>query len=136
MSRKLESKESHSFYVEDAEKYGVDKASILYNIRFWLNKELANYTKGKPSPGKVHDGYVWTYNTAEAFGDLIPYFTPNKIQKLLKQLENDGIIITGKFNNKRYDKTKWYTMEEYSVGQTLQPNGWKESAKRLNLYQI
>jgi hypothetical protein len=131
MSRKLESKESHCFYIEDAQNHGVDKATILYNIRFWLNKEMANYNKGKPSPGKVQDGYVWTYNSAEAFSYLIPYFSPNKIQKLLKQLENDGVILTGKFNQKRYDKTKWYTMEEYSVEESLQPNGGKDSAKRL-----
>jgi hypothetical protein len=76
-------------------------------------------------------GHVWTYNTAEAFNELMPYFSPNKIQKLLKQLEVDGVIVTGNFNRKRYDKTKWYTMPGYEVSESLQPNGGMDNAKRL-----
>ena len=32
----------HSFEVEDAVKYGVEKAIILNNLRFWLEKNRAN----------------------------------------------------------------------------------------------
>lgn len=110
----------HSFDINDAKKYGVDQAIVLKNMRFWLDHNKANKTN-------VHDGYYWTYNTAQAFAELFPYWTSNKIQKLLKKMESDGIIITGRYNKKQYDKTKWYTLPEYS----LQPNGWKESADSL-----
>ena len=141
--------QTNHFEVEDAIKYGVDAATILYNIKFWLRHEMANYPKCK-----AFDGFVWTFNSSEAFANLMPYFSPNKIQKTLKKLENDGVIIVGNYNKKNYDKTKWYTMPEFAIeeteekpsekpsakrlkgGKSLQPNGLMDSAKRLNLYQI
>ncbi len=111
----------HAFNTKDAEKYGVDTAIILYNLRFWLDHNKANGTH-------INDGYIWTYNSTRAFSELFPYWTSNKIQKLLKRLESDGIIITGNYNKSNYDKTKWYTLPEYST----QPDGDIETAKRLN----
>ena len=112
---------SHVFNVDDAKRYGVDAAIILNNFKFWLDHNKANKTH-------INDGYVWTYNSARAFSELFPYWSANKIQKLLKKLESDGVIITGNFNKAGYDKTKWYTLPQYS----LQPNGGMESAKGIN----
>lgn len=111
----------HAFNIEDAKKYGVDAAIIIHNIRFWIDHNKANSKH-------IHDGYVWTYNSARAFSDLFPYWSGNKIQKLLKKLENDGVIITGNYNKSPYDKTKWYTLPEYN----LQLDGLEASANRLN----
>lgn len=98
----------HSFYIEEAEKHGVEKAVILYNLRFWLEKNKANSSN-------EHDGYYWTYNSAKAFSDLFPYFKERKINRLLNQLEEDGQILSGCFNKKGYDRTKWYSMPEFAV---------------------
>lgn len=94
---------SHSFYVHDAEKHGVEKAVILYNLRFWLEKNQA-------SNKNLHDGYYWTYNSAKAFAVLFPYYTARKIERLLRQMENDGLILSGNYNKAGYDRTKWYSM--------------------------
>lgn len=101
----------HSFYIEEAEKHGVEKAVILYNLRFWLEKNKAN-------DSNEHDGYYWTYNTAEAFTKLFPYFSKHKVNRLLKQLEADGHVLTGCYNKKGYDRTKWYSLPEFSVKET------------------
>lgn len=100
----------HLFNVEEAKKYGVEKAVIIYNLRFWLEKNKANGSN-------EHDGYYWTYNSAEAFSDLFPYFTQSKIGRMLRQLEDDGVIISGCYNNKGYDRTKWYSMPEFKVAE-------------------
>ena len=70
----------HAFNIEDAKQYGVDSAIILHNLRFWLDHNKANGSH-------INDGYVWTYNSARAFSELFPYWSSNKIQKLLKKLE-------------------------------------------------
>ncbi len=111
----------HAFNIEDANRHGVDAAIILHNLRFWLDHNKANRTH-------INDGYVWSYNSARAFADLFPYWSSNKIQKTLKKLENEGVIIVGNYNKMNYDKTKWYTLPEYS----LQPNGSMVSANPLN----
>lgn len=99
----------HVFDVDDAIKYGMEKAVILQNMRFWLEKNKAN---GK----NLHDGYYWTYNSVEAFYELFPYFkSQGVIQRLLKSMEKDGLLLVGNYNKKSYDRTKWYSMPEYCV---------------------
>ena len=98
----------HSFYVEEAEKHGVEKAVILYNLRFWLEKNKANSTN-------LHDGYYWTYNSAKAFAALFPYYKASKIERLLRQMESDSLILSGNYNKAGYDRTKWYSMPDFSL---------------------
>lgn len=121
----------HSFEVADAIKYGVEPAIIIKNLRFWLAKNVAN---GRHQ----YDGHYWTYNSAKAFAELFPYWTSNKLQKLLKRMEDDGIILSGVYNERGYDRTKWYTLPEFAIDlveksrHAIQPNGGMEKAKRLN----
>lgn len=99
----------HHFDVEDAIKYGVEKAIVLSNIRFWLNNN-----KNKDLSAVKHNGYYWMYNTAKDMSNVLPYFTQSKVQRLLKQLEDDGILIVGNYNKVKYDRTKWYTLSEFT----------------------
>ena len=99
----------HHFDVEDAMKYGVEKAVVLSNIRFWLNNN-----KNKDLSTVKHDGYYWMYNTAKDMRNVLPYFTQSKVQRLLKQLEDDGVLIVGNYNKVKYDRTKWYTLSEFT----------------------
>ena len=99
----------HHFDVEDAMKYGVEKAVVLSNIRFWLNNN-----KNKDLSAVKHDGYYWMYNTARDMSNVLPYFTQSKVQRLLKQLEDDGVLIVGNYNKVKYDRTKWYTLSEFT----------------------
>ena len=99
----------HHFDVEDAIKYGVEKAVVLSNIRFWLNNN-----KNKDLSAVKHDGYYWMYNTAKDMSNVLPYFTQSKVQRLLKQLEDDGVLIVGNYNKVKYDRTKWYTLSEFT----------------------
>lgn len=99
----------HHFDIEDAMKYGVEKAVVLANIKFWLN-----HNKTKDLSTVKHDGYYWMYNTARDMSKVLPYFTQSKIQRLLKQLEEDGVLIVGNYNKVKYDRTKWYTLYEFT----------------------
>lgn len=58
----------------------------------------------------MHDGYIWTYNSQEAFSNLFPYFSPKKVGNLLRKMEKNGIIKSGNYNHSPYDRTKWYTL--------------------------
>ena len=121
----------HSFVIQDAEKYGVECAVLLKNMRFWLDKNLAN---GK----HVKDGRVWTYNSVKAFSDLFPYLTEKQIRTRLEKLEAAGVLLTDNFNSKNYDKTKWYSVneEKYNSNETQEkshcPNGQIDVTKWAN----
>ena len=99
---------THHFQVDDAVLYGVEKAVLLNNLKYWLDHAKAN---GK----KAIDGYHWTFNSATSFAELIPYIDSRKIGRLMRELEADGIVIVGNHNRAGYDRTKWYTMPEYAL---------------------
>jgi len=94
---------THSFDTKDAEKYGVESAVILYNLRHWLEKNKAN---GKHE----HDGFFWTYNSAAAFEKLFPYMNRRTISRNLQKLMIAGVVVIGNYNQKGYDRTQWYTI--------------------------
>jgi hypothetical protein len=98
---------SHIFDIEDAINYGVDCAVMLTNFRFWIAKNKANNVN-------FYDGQYWTYNSVKAFEDLFPYYSGGQIKRTLKKLEDLGLIKSGNYNKSKYDRTKWYSINEDS----------------------
>ncbi len=87
-----------------ARVFGVIPALILQQIHYWLQKSK-----------EFHDGKYWVYNTIESWLEQIPvYRNPESLRQAFKKLENDGLIETGNYNQNRYDRTKWYTIN-YAV---------------------
>lgn len=95
----------HIFDTDIAVKYGLKSAIILQNIYYWVSKNEANEVNFK-------DGRYWTYNSIKAFMKLFPYMTEKQIRSSLKILIDDGLIITGKFNDSPYVHTLWYAITE------------------------
>ena len=95
----------HQFNVELATKVGVEKAVIIHNMYFWINHNAKNKKN-------VYDGSVWTYNSSSAFGKLFPYLKDRTISRYLLELEKDGYLKTGNYNDNTFDKTKWYSFTD------------------------
>lgn len=94
---------TYSFDEEFATKYGVAEAIMFHNIAFWVKKNKANNTN-------FFDGSWWTYNSARAFKELFPFWSERQIRRVLKSLEEQGLIISGCYNSATYDRTKWYSI--------------------------
>tara|TARA_X000001388_G_scaffold17304_1_gene10724 strand:+ start:1381 stop:2007 length:627 start_codon:yes stop_codon:yes gene_type:complete len=109
---------SHAFNVEEAVKYGVEKAVLLQHIRFWCVQN-----EGKKD--SLHDGRVWMYQSVEDMHKHYPYWSTHKLHRMLKDMERDGIIVSGNYNKIGYDRTKWYSINIHSANP---PNGTCESA--------
>lgn len=101
---------NHSFNIDDAVNHGIEKAILLHNMRHWLDKNKANDSND-------YDGFIWTYNTTKAFGELFPYMKQKSISRWLNELEKDGIVKSSKeYNKMKFDRTKWYTIpSEYNT---------------------
>ena len=94
------------FYDERiARDYGVPAAVLLQNIYFWCQKNKAN-------GHNLHDGLFWTYNSEKAFSELFVEFTKWQVRNALKKLQEEGLIVTGNYNNSQYDRTLWYAVTE------------------------
>jgi len=116
----------HSFCIEDATNLSIEKAIILKNLRFWLDKNKANRKNAA-------DGHYWTYNSSKAFAELFPYMKEKSISRWLKELEEDGLIKSGSYNKSAYDRTKWYTIPaEYAISQNEESIPQNEKTKDQN----
>ena len=92
---------TYQFDTDIAALYGVDESIMIADLQFWIRKNEAN---GK----HFHDGRFWTYNSVEAFTKLFPFWTARQIRRVLKSLEEKGVIVTGNYNTFAYDRTTWY----------------------------
>lgn len=93
----------NSFDTRVATEFGVNAAVLLRNIGFWVEKNASN---GR----NLHDGRYWTYNSQSAFERQFPYMSRQNIRTALDRLERGGMIESGCFNKRPYDRTKWYTL--------------------------
>lgn len=120
---------TYQFDTDIAALYGVDESIMIANLQFWIQKNEAN---GK----HFHDGRFWTYNSIEAFTKLFPFWTARQIRRILKSLEEKGVVVTGNYNTSAYDRTTWYAFGDSFLlkGQkhfTETSNGNDQSGKSI-----
>lgn len=84
---------------------GLKEAVIFQQIHYWLeiNKKTKNNFKEKK---------YWTYNSIKKWHeDEFDFLSLRTVERTLKSLENDGLLICKTFNKMAGDKTKWYTID-------------------------
>lgn len=96
---------NHGFNVDIAMICGVHGAIIFDHLWFWVQKNKAD--------GRNQiEGRYWTYASCRELQEQFPYMTTRQIQYALKKLIESGLILTGCFNAKGYDRTTWYTVSD------------------------
>jgi|SRR3569623_321536 len=94
---------TYNFYPEDAQRYGLNEAVILYNLKFWAQTNMRNNHN-------FHDGNWWTYNTLDAFVKWFPWWNKYQIQRFLKSLIAQKAIMSGSYSKNKFDRTVWYAV--------------------------
>ena len=125
---------TYLFDAEIAALYGVDEAIMIYNLSYWIRKNQANKKH-------FYEGRYWTYNTAEAFAKLFPFWSAGQIRRILNSLEKKDVIVTGNFNPSAYDRTTWYAFSDsflklvdgdYEINKCISRNQQMEETKSEN----
>jgi hypothetical protein len=126
---------SHAFFIDDAKKYGVNAAIVLYNFNFWIKENIIKKRN-------IHDNRAWTYNTVKRYKEQMPYLTEKQIRIAIDKLVEEGVLLKGNYNKHQYDRTCWYAFSDererfnelnsdyfdYSIcpqGQKVEPSGAK-----------
>lgn len=117
----------HHFDVDMAIRYGVVEAIILNHMEYWI--EL-NRTNGR----NFYDGRYWTFNSMKAMSEIFPYLTEKKIRTALKNLQEQGLILTGNYNKSAYDRTLWYAFSDLAES-ILPKRQMEENEKENGQYQ-
>lgn len=95
----------HSFDADIAAEYGIPESIFLCNIAFWVKQNTLN-------KHNYFEGRYWTYNSLSAYAGLFPYMSKSTIQRVIKHLKDEGLILAGNFNNDRFNHTNYYTLTE------------------------
>lgn len=114
----------YQFDAEMAVTYGVDEAIMIWNLQFWIEHNRANGMH-------LHDGRYWTWNSVEAFTEIFRFWTRGQIRRILKSLEDKGVIMTGNYNQSAYDRKTWYAFTDQFLQMHLSKsaNGYAENDK-------
>lgn len=94
---------TYVFDREQAIQYGIEEATLLWHITYWVEKNKANNKN-------CFDGRYWTYNSASALQEMFPFWSIKQIRRILKSLEDKGAIVRGQWSEDKYDHTYWYTL--------------------------
>lgn len=110
----METKVKMTFDPKIAKELGTDAAIIYSNIDFWVDTNKLNKINFK-------DGRYWMFNSVSAFVKQFTWLTESQIKTALLKLESSGLLIVGNYNNKGYDRTKWYsTYTDLLIGEKSQ----------------
>ena len=116
---------------EIAVKYGVDSAIMIWNLSYWIEHNEANGMH-------FHDGRTWTFNSVEAFTKIFPFWSRGQIRRILKSLEDNGVIMTGNYNQSTYERKMWYAFTDQFLQMHLSKsaNGNVEIEKCNNIESL
>jgi hypothetical protein len=87
-----------------AREIGLNEAIMLQQMHYWLIKSSHEF-----------EGVKWFYKTLEDWQTEFPFWSAMTIRRTLTNLEKQKVIRIGNFNKKKFDKTKWYTIEYQCV---------------------
>jgi hypothetical protein len=90
-----------------AKEIGLNEAIVLQQIHFWLETfKKANDVK------HLKHGRWWVYNSVKQWKrDNFPFWSVNTIERVIRKLEDRGLLISDVLNAAKFDQTKWYTID-------------------------
>ena len=94
-----------------AKEIGLNEAIMLQQMHYWLIKNSHEF-----------EGVKWFYKTLEDWQTEFPFWSIMTIRRTLSNLEKQKVIRVGNFNKKKFDKTKWYTIEYQCVNRRCVQN--------------
>ena len=94
-----------------ARELGLNEAIMVQQMHYWLIKSSHEF-----------EGVKWFYKTLEDWQTEFPFWSAMTIRRTLTSLEKQKVIRIGNFNKKKFDKTKWYTIEYKCVNRRCVQN--------------
>ena len=101
---------------------GQNESILLNQILYWISK------CGRKIVGQEER---WIYNSLAAWHKQFSYWSMYKLRKTIKSLEDLGLVKSVKVNAKRWNHTKWYTVNYNEYNKLLKR---LETKKRNNKY--
>ncbi|NRA88754.1 MAG: hypothetical protein HRU28_15500 [Rhizobiales bacterium] len=96
---------THAYLVDDAFKFGVESAAVLFHIKYILQRN-------ENSEQHLFDGLYWYRIEKDELLLQFPYFkNRQKIERLLANLVKKDVLLCENHNKNKSDQTKWYALQ-------------------------
>ena len=95
----------------------LDEAVILQQIHYWLEKKT-----------NIKDGRSWVYNSMTDWQKQFPWLSLKTVKRRFKSLEDKGLLITANYNQYKFDRTKWYSIDYQNLLKLADNDRQKESS--------
>lgn len=91
---------------------GLNEAIMLQQIHYWIEYNKTEYLRGNPTHENSYQaGRFWTKNKVEKWKEEhFPFWSTSTVRRIFESLEKDNLIIVDSFNEYKFDKTLWYTI--------------------------
>lgn len=118
-----------------ATKIGLNEAMFLQQLHYWSERSQHEF-----------DGHKWVYNTVPDWCKQFPFWSERTLARILAKLERLGLVLVGNYNQKGFDRTKWYAVNYEKVAELEQekpsgsgdfdrPSEKKKAADAGNIYE-
>ncbi|USS93976.1 conserved phage C-terminal domain-containing protein (plasmid) [Fructilactobacillus ixorae] len=105
-----------------AKLIGLNEAIVLQQLHYWLKKS-----------NNTFNGRKWAFNTYDDWQKQFKWWSSRTVRRTFTSLIKQGLVITGNFNKKGYDKTKWYSIDYEKLEQLVDsPCGQNGHIKRTD----
>ena len=115
----------HLFSCELTKFVGKNESILLNQINYWLSK-----------CGREINGLngLWIYNSLNEWHKQFNYWSLSTLRRTIKSLEKYGVLISKKINARKWNHTKWYSIDYNKLKQLTKYSDIKkeEIAKNLN----
>ena len=101
----------HTINPQIASLIGESESILLNQLEYWISKcgrDIDNL-----------DG-KWIYNSYKKWSDQFTYWSTSKLRRTIKSLENLGLIKSTKVNSKKWNQTKWYSIDYHEYNKLLE----------------
>jgi len=91
---------------------GLEAAVVLQQLHFLIRMKLERHKEQpKEIERDIHDGRVWIWNTYEKWKEnYFNFLSVRSLQRIFINLEKQGLIVSGNYNESNLNKTKWYSV--------------------------
>ena len=91
----------HTINTQIATQIGESECILLNQIDYWLSKKGRHVDNLEGS---------WIYNSHKEWLKQFSYWSLSKLRRTIKSLEKLELIISAKVNSKKWNQTKWYSI--------------------------
>jgi hypothetical protein len=104
----------------------LESAIVLNQIEYWIKVSGRSILN---QPGK------WIYNSLEEWHKQFSFWSLSKLRRIIKSLEDSGLIISKKINANKWNQTKWYTLDYQALNKLIGSEEFQENKKTNRFVQ-